>query len=115
MRGERVITIALPNEEGPSVFHFQLGISTASKYRLMAWQSKEGSSNVYLLDNSPSLERAQVEIAEAGTKSLPLLTVPASGVAEVDYDTDTQDMTVFFEGKNESRQTQTVTVKLVEC
>lgn len=107
----RVDNIALPSGSGNDAYPMDLRLNEAGEYILEAWISNFGGANVHILEGQLSLTECEQIVKSAGKKDM-LMTVTGTGPVFVPYGGDSQKITVYFEGVNESGLTQVVTVEL---
>lgn len=131
--GQRLSTYALQNNAGPEVLSHELSNATGQRrIRLEAWISNFGGSNVYLFEGDLTLSECEnrvhrvrtiVEGAGEETKETIkntngkidcLMPLTGSGPLAIDVTLDNPRVTIFFEGKNESGQVQTVCIRELE-
>lgn len=107
-------TVAIKNLEGPVAIEVQMPGNGSSKRRLEAWIGNFGGSNVYVFEGQVSLGDCEKEVSQGGLVDC-LVSLTGSGPVNVPFDDDATHLTFFFEAKNEAGQTQSVSMKVLEC
>jgi hypothetical protein len=110
----RLTTIGLANNAGPLVKVHEFHDMGAEK-DLEAWIGNFGSSNVYVFEGELSLAQceARVKVAEVGAIDC-ILALTEAGPIRGSLEDNARRVTVYFEAKNESGQTQAVCLKIYE-
>jgi hypothetical protein len=115
LQRERTLTVGLPNGQGPAVIPVQLRDMEAGKQRVEAWIGNFGGSNVWIFSGDVSLKEAENIVARGAGELIDCVMALSGSVAtSTDLDENTHRLTVFFEGKNEAGQTQSVSLKIEE-
>jgi hypothetical protein len=109
----RVEVVGLIQGQGPAVIPFQLISTDLTVMDLEAWMSNFGGSNVYIYEGILSLKQCEQDVKGGGELGC-VLVLPESGPVSAPLDDSCRELTVYFEGTNNSGQTQAVCIKTTE-
>ena len=104
--------MACPNNVGPFAVSQNLNLPDGAKFKLQAWISNFGSTNVHIFAGALSLGDCQQRI-EQGFIDM-LMTLPSAGPGEIWLpDVSGGNVTIMFEALNNSGQAQVVTMRVL--